>query len=87
MRWLLVTIVLAACGKSDPGPSCGQVTDHMLEVTKQQLVGHEGMVLGQRDAMIKQCEQRDMPAETRRCLFAAKDIPAIAECRAGKAEH
>jgi len=81
MRWLVICLI-AGC-KSDPGPTCAEVTDHMLEVTKQQVIGHEGMVLGQRDAMIAQCNQREMPAETRRCLLAAKDLPALASCRAG----
>ena len=54
----------------------------MLEVTKQGLVGHDNMVLGQRNAMIAQCEQRQMPADKRACLIAAKTIAEIAECRA-----
>jgi len=87
MRWIMVAMLVAACGKAeDPGPTCAQVTDHMLEVTKQQLVGHGDMVLGQRNAMIAQCESRTMPAQTRKCLVAAKTLDAIAACRAGKTD-
>lgn len=56
----------------------------MLEVTKQQLIGHEGMTLGSRDAMIQQCEQRKMSPEARRCLVAARSLADLAGCRAGK---
>lgn len=85
MRWLLAVALLAGCSKkADRGPSCAEVTDHMLEVTRQQLTGHGEMELGNRKAMIAQCEERKMPAATRKCLVAATDLPAIAACRAGK---
>lgn len=79
-------LIVGCGGKVDEGPTCTQVTDHMLDVTKQQLVGHGDMELGQRGAMIAQCEQRKMSGEQRRCLMAAKDIPGIAACRAGKTD-
>jgi hypothetical protein len=86
-RVIVCVSCLVGCGSKaaeDPGPSCAQVMDHILEVTKQQLVGHGDMQLGQRDAMIKQCEERKMPVKTRTCLLAAKTLADIAECRAGK---
>ena len=83
MRWIAIAMVFAGCGKStDPGPSCAQVVDHMLEVTKQTLVGHDNMVLGPRDAMIAQCDKRQMPADKRACLMAAKTTAEIGACRA-----
>ncbi|MEO8705202.1 MAG: hypothetical protein ABI867_34470 [Kofleriaceae bacterium] len=87
MRWIAIAgLVVAACSKSDPGPSCEQVVDHMLEVTKSQLVGHGDGVQSQRAAMVKQCKDRDMPAATRKCLVAATTLTQIAECRAGTTE-
>jgi hypothetical protein len=87
MRWLVVlSIALAGCGRDqpqDPGPPCAEVMDHILAVTKNQLVGHGDMVLGQRDAMIGQCEARKLPADKRRCLMAANTLDAIASCKAG----
>src|SRR5690349_1197009 len=74
----------SACG-ADSGPSCTQVTDHMLEVTKQEIAGHGDELLGQRRQMIEQCETRKMTADQRRCLVAAKDMAGFAACRAGKA--
>ncbi|HEU0034489.1 MAG TPA: hypothetical protein VFQ53_27890 [Kofleriaceae bacterium] len=90
MRWIVVAVALAsACSKSeDPGPPCAQVVDHMLEVTQQTIVGHGDMgANGQRGAMLAQCEQRKMPAATRRCLVAAKTLDQIASCRAGKTDN
>ncbi len=92
MRWILLAMVMVAtaatvvgCGsKSDPGPTCAQITDHMLEVTKQELVGHGDELLGQRKTMIEQCEGRKLTADQRRCLVAAKDMAGFAACRAGK---
>lgn len=80
---LVIVIVLIACGsKSDPGPTCAQVMDHILEITQQQLVGHGDEIKSQRAAMIAQCEQRNMPAEMRRCLLDSKTRDAIATCHA-----
>jgi hypothetical protein len=83
MRFVIALIVAAGCSKSDPGPPCEQVVDHMLEVTKQQLVGHGEAVTSQRTAMLKQCKDRNMSAATRTCLVAATNLTQIAECRAG----
>jgi hypothetical protein len=78
---LAALAALAAC-KDDPGPSCAQVTDHMLEVTKQMLAGHDGMgQLGDRKAMIAQCEQRNLTKQVRQCLMTAKDLDGFAACR------
>ena len=90
-RLLAVTVLvssLTACStsksKPDPGPTCAQVVDNMLVVTRQQLTGHGDMELGNRKAMIAQCEQRALSADQRRCLVAAKSLDAIATCTPGK---
>jgi hypothetical protein len=57
--------------------------DHILEVSKQQLVGHGDMELGQRDAMIAQCEARNLDADKRRCLYKASTLDELAACKAG----
>lgn len=87
MRWLLV-LALAACGsKKDPGPTCEQVVDHMLSVTKTQLPGHEMTNLGnQKKAMVAQCEARNMDNDVRTCLMGATTISEIAKCRGAKSD-
>lgn len=77
---------LAACAKAKPAPdpTCDQVVDNMLAVTKQQLTGHGDLELGNRKVMIAQCEQRALTAAQRRCLATAKDLAAIAGCTPAK---
>jgi hypothetical protein len=87
MLRVVVLVILVGCGKKDSGPPCEQVVDHMLEVTKQQLMGHDGAnFTQQKKAMVKQCEDRNMTAEVRTCLLAAQTISDIADCRAGKTD-
>jgi hypothetical protein len=84
MRALLVTSLLAAlaaCSKPDNGPGCPAVVDHMLEVMKAGLTGHDSVALGDREQMIQQCEQRKMTPAERRCLAAAKTLSDLATCR------
>ena len=87
MRGLLVAFVLLTGCKQDakkapdPGPACPEVVDHMLEIMKQGLTGHDGMQLGNRQQMIDQCETRKMTAEERKCLRAAKTLGDLASCR------
>ena len=82
VRLLLLAALLIACKKEDPGPPCGQIVDHMLEITKQQLVGHDTMQLGDRQQMIDQCEQRKLPRQARTCMMAAKSLTDLAGCQA-----
>ncbi len=88
MRSLLMVAILVGCGgKKDPGPPCEKVVDHMLEITKQQLMGHEGANFNsQRKAMVTQCENRNMSTEMRTCLIGAQTISDIAKCRGGKTD-
>jgi hypothetical protein len=80
-RWLAIAIITAACGKTaDPGPSCGKVVDHMLDLMKSTAGGHGGMNLGGRTQMLNTCEARHMPKETRECLVNSKDITGLANC-------
>ncbi|MBS1124209.1 MAG: hypothetical protein H6Q90_6437 [Deltaproteobacteria bacterium] len=88
MRWIrfpLLAVLAIGCSKPDPGPSCTLITDHMLEVTKQEILGHGDELLGQRTQLIASCEQRQWSADQRRCLMAAKDLAGFAACRAGPA--
>lgn len=73
---------LPACAKAKPAPdpTCDQVVDNLLAVTKQQLTGHGDLELGNRKAMLDQCEQRALTAAQRRCLATAKDLSAIQAC-------
>ena len=79
---VLVLLLVVACQKkADTGPPCDQVVDHMLDITKQVLVGHESMTKSMRAQAIAQCEQRNMPKEMRECILAAKDTEALSTCR------
>jgi hypothetical protein len=84
MRSLLVALVLCAgChkGDPDPGPPCDKIVDHLLEVTKQALPGHENMgALGDKKTMIGQCEARKMSKDTRTCLMAATTLDGLGAC-------
>ena len=85
MRAALVAVLLVACQKQDAGPPCDKVVDHMLDVMKEQLPGHEGMgMTGERKAMVEQCEQRKYTAQERTCLLAAKNLDGFAACRPTK---
>jgi hypothetical protein len=80
MRYLLLAALLVAC-KEDPGPSCEKISDHMLEVTKQAMPGHDPSYLGDRKAMIAQCEKRNLTREVRNCLMKATTLPELGACQ------
>ena len=79
---LAVTAVLAACAKPAPdrGPPCDVIVDNLLAVSKTQLAGHGDMALGDRAAMLAQCEKRSLTAAQRRCLATATDLTALSGC-------
>src|SRR5574338_1207759 len=79
---MIAALLVAACNKSDPGPPCGKVVDHVQELMKQMMPGHDEAALGDRTHMIAQCEQRKMPAKVRRCLVDAKTFNDLAACQA-----
>ena len=82
MRALVLAMLLACGGKAESDvPSCAQVMDHILEITRNQLVGHGDEVKSQRAGMVKQCEDRNMAPEIRRCLFQSKTLDDIAKCQ------
>jgi hypothetical protein len=81
-RLVLVAALLVACSKGDSGPPCDKVVDHMLELTKQMMPGHDQDSLGNRKQMIDDCKSRKMSAATRRCLLDAKSFNDLAACRA-----
>lgn len=74
--------LLAACSKPAPdrGPPCDAIVDNLLAVSKTQLAGHGDMALGDRTAMLAQCEKRTLTPDQRRCLATAKDLTALAGC-------
>jgi hypothetical protein len=78
---LALVLTLGCSKKADNGPACPEVVDHMVEVMKAGLKGHESVNLGDRGQMITQCEQRKMSPDVRRCMATAKDIKALASCR------
>lgn len=80
---MIAALLVAACNKSktDSGPSCDKVVDHMQVLMKQMMPGHDEAALGDRKQMIAQCEQRKMPASVRRCLVEAKSFNDLAACQ------
>ncbi len=80
---MIAALLVAACNKTktDSGPSCDKVVDHMQELMKQMMPGHDEAALGDRKQMIAQCEQRKMPASVRRCLVDAKTFNDLAACQ------
>lgn len=78
----LLVSSLGACGKRDSGPPCDQVVDHMMDLMKQMMPGHDQDALGDRKQMIEECKSRKMSAATRRCLLDAKTFNDLATCRA-----
>jgi hypothetical protein len=78
---LALVLTLGCSKKSDNGPACPEVVDHMVVVMKEGLKGHESVNLGDRGQMITQCEQRKMSPSVRRCLATAKNLEALASCR------
>lgn len=85
MKRLAFVLLLAACSKKaaeDKGPTCAEVTDHVLEIARIAYPGHGDMgANGNRQAQIEQCEARKVPAAERRCMIAAKSMEALAQCR------
>ena len=81
-RLVLAAALLVACGnKGGSGPPCDKVVDHMMDLTKQMMPGHDAESLGNRQQMIDECVKRKMPAATRKCLFEAKTFNDLAGCR------
>jgi len=83
MRLALV-LLLAACGsakKEDPGPTCAQLTDHLLQLMSSSMPpGHGNMRMGDKKSMNAHCEEKHMDAKTRTCVLAAKTMPEAAAC-------
>ncbi len=85
MRFALAAmLVLSACSSSKKKaadvPSCETIVDNMLAVTKQAMPGHGDMELGNKKQMAAECEKRNLSDDQKRCLAAAKDLNAIADC-------
>ena len=82
-----LVVALAACGgkKEDPGPSCEQLTDHLLAVMNQSVPpGHGNMQMGNHKLMVQRCDEKKYPAKVRTCMLAAKTMPEAAECSGEK---
>jgi hypothetical protein len=67
-------LILVAC-QGAPEPTCTQVADHMLAITKG----------GDRAAAISGCEDRRLSKQARLCLLAAKSVADLADCQRGSA--
>jgi hypothetical protein len=82
VRVALCAALLVACGgskKDDTAPTCEQVVDHLLTVTKQKLAGHGGMELKMRKQWLDHCAA-NLSDEARHCFINAKTLDALADC-------
>ena len=79
-RLALLVLLAASCHKDDPGPPCDKVVDHMAEVTKSMMTGHDQVEVKTRFLDIQFCEKKQFSKQLRECLFAAKDVAGIAAC-------
>ena len=73
MRGLvLVTLLsLVACSKKASAPSCEQVADKMLALTKSP---------ASKDGLVAECHARKVSPAQRKCMVDAKDIGELAGC-------
>jgi hypothetical protein len=72
MRWLVVAVILAACGRGAPPPSCDDIVDHMVAL------GMPKPDDADRAGAVKECEAA--PLKVRRCELAAKTLGAFESC-------
>lgn len=74
MRKIVLALVLAGC-QGSAEPTCAQVADHMLAITKG----------GDRATAIQGCEERKLGKQAKLCLLAAKTVADLADCQRGSA--
>lgn len=73
---LAVAALFAGCG-GDSTPSCEQVADHVLSLTKSS----SGLEVAPRDALIAGCKSEESTnAKFRRCVMKATDVEGAKKC-------
>jgi hypothetical protein len=70
--------LVIACKGS--GPSCTELTEHIINATMAAMPAHAGMKLANKQQMTDHCE-KDMSADERRCMMDAPDLAAFGKCR------
>jgi hypothetical protein len=81
---VIVLGLLLGCSKkpAEKVPTCAEVTENMLKIVQAQYPGHGDMGgMGNRQAVVQQCEARNMPAAEKRCIVKAKTTEDLGECR------
>ncbi len=86
MRRLIFVLLVVACKRSAPPPTCNQIIDHALVLMGQvQAQGpaknHDEMDLSNKKAMVQLCVQRHLTAEQARCMFEAPTLAVLNTCR------
>lgn len=71
-------------GKDDPGPSCEQLTDHLLSIMTGTVPGHAGMAMAPRQLMIQRCDEKHYAPQVRTCMMAATTMTAAGACSGEK---
>ena len=85
IRCALVAVLAAACGgKEDPGPTCEQLTDHLLGVMNGSVPAHGGMEMANKQLMVQRCDEKHYDAKTRTCMLAATTMVAAGACSGEK---
>ena len=84
IAWLAVAALAACGGKDDPGPSCEQLTDHLLAVMTGTAPGHAGMAMAPRQLMIQRCDDKHYTPAVRTCMLAATTMASAGACSGEK---
>jgi hypothetical protein len=82
--WIVVAALAACGGKDDPGPSCDQLTDHLLSIMTGTVPGHAGMAMAPRQLMIQRCDEKHYAPQIRTCMMAATTMAAAGACSGEK---
>lgn len=81
-RLVMLAAFLVACSsKGDSGPPCDKVVEHMTDLMKQAMPGHDIDTMAPRKTLIDQCEKRKLPASARKCMLEAKKFNDLAPCQ------
>ena len=80
-RFVMLAAFLVACGsKTDSGPPCDKVVDHMVGLIKKAFPKEESTISSDRAKLIAQCEQRKMSPKVRTCMVDATEFAQLASC-------
>jgi hypothetical protein len=81
LTWLVsCSLAFLGCKGGSSGPSCADITDHILKITLAAMPAHGGMKLANKQQMTDHCE-KDMSKDERQCMMDSPDLNGFAKCR------